>query len=469
MTSLRARLLLASLLVAGLALGVVGLVTQRTLDVQMAAVRALVSPGCPDLDPAVADLRRHWELRGSWKGVDAVLRRHQPAGLDLVLTDASGAFAGTTSRTLRGRTLSLGGGGELKLCPLPGGAPGPSMIIRGAPSLPVRSGDRQIGTLFATVLPDLGQMMERVRLRRQISAGLVWALALGGALAVGLILTLGRAVLRPVRDLTAAAGRMARGDLSVRVATGAGDEIGQLARSFNAMADALARQETLRRDLVGDVAHELRTPLANLRCQLEAIEDGLARPDAATLRSLREDTMLLARLVDDLQQLSLAEAGALRLDLESLAPADLVGRALAASRPAAAGAGVTLEWEAPASLPPVHADRERVSQVLGNLLTNALQHTPHGGVVVVAARAVPDGVEFLVRDTGTGIPAEHLPLVFERFHRVDPSRTRATGGAGLGLAIVRRLVEAHGGAVRVESEPGKGSAFAFTLPLAPAA
>jgi signal transduction histidine kinase len=467
--SLRARLLLASLLVAGVAIGVVGLVTQRTLDVQMAAVHALVPPGCPDLAPAVADLQRHWELRGGWQGVDAVLRRHQPSGLDLVLTDGAGAFAGTTSRTMRGRTLSVGGGGELKLRPLPGGTQGPSMIIRGAPSLPIRSGGRQVGTLFATVLPDPDQMMERARLRRQISAGLVWALALGGALAVGLILTLGRAVLRPVRELTAAAGRMARGDLSVRVVTGAGDEIGQLARSFNAMADALARQETLRRDLVGDVAHELRTPLANLRCQLEAIEDGLARPDAATIRSLREDTLLLARLVDDLQQLSLAEAGALRLDLEPLAPAELVERALAAVRSAAVGAGVTLEPSAPADLPPVHADRERVAQVLGNLLTNAVQHTPAGGRVVVAARSVAEGVEFTVRDTGTGIPAGHLPLVFERFHRVDPSRARATGGAGLGLAIVRRLVEAHGGTVRVESGEGEGSTFAFTLPLAPTA
>jgi signal transduction histidine kinase len=464
-TSLRARLLLASLLVAGLALGVVGLVTQRTVEGELSMVRLPVVTTCPDLSPLAADLQHRWETRRNWSGVDDVLRRHKPAGFELALMDGAGVVAGTTSASLRRGTLQLDEDGSLRISVRLAGGLRWVLQLQDAPSVPVLSGGRPVGTLYALALPGESQMVDRARMRRAVSSGLAWALAIGGVLAIGLILTLSRTVLRPVRDLTSAARRMERGDLSARVVTGARDEIGQLARSFNAMADALARQETLRRNLVSDVAHELRTPLTNLRCQLEALEDGLAQPDAATIRSLREETLLLARLVEDLQQLSLAEAGVLRLTLEPLAPADLVESALSASRPAAAIAGVSLASQV-AELPPVLADRERVAQVLRNLLTNALQHTPAGGSVTLEARPVDGAVEFAVRDTGPGIPAEHLPLIFERFHRVDPSRARATGGAGLGLAIVRRLVEAHGGTVRVESEAGRGSIFAFTLPRA---
>lgn len=470
MRSLRARLMIASLLVAALALGVVGTVTQRALDVEVAALRVPEPLTCgPALDVVAAGLQKHWAARRSWGGVGDLLARHKPAGLDLLLVDASGSIVGASSATLlRGGSLRTGPDGGLRLSlRTPGG--GFTMMLRGVPTAEIRSGGREVGRLYVVPVPDVDQMRDRSRIRQRVSRGLTLALALGSVLVLVLILTLGRAVLRPVRALTAAARRMARGDLSARVAVTAGDEIGELAGSFNAMADALERQEALRRGMVSDVAHELRTPLTNLRCQIEALEDGLARPDAATIRSLHDETLLLARLVDDLQQLSLAEAGALRLVPEPTAPADLVESALAALRPAAAGAGVGLDSTLPVPLPEVLADRERVAQVLRNLLTNALQHTPAGGRVTVVARAVDGAVEFAVRDTGHGIPAEHLPLVFERFHRVDPSRARATGGAGLGLAIVRRLVESHGGTVRVESAEGKGSTFVFTLPLAPGA
>lgn len=468
MISLRARLLMASLLVAGLALGVVGLVTQRTLNTEMSMMAVRVPAECPELGTAALALQRCWDARRGWSGVGEVLRRYQPAGFELLLADGSGAVAAATSASLREGALRTGPDGSVTISMrLPGGQTS-MMRLQNHPSAPVMSGGRAVGTLHAIVMPDLSQVLDRDRMRRGVSSGLALALAIGGALALVLILTLSRAVLRPVRDLTAAARRMARGDLSTRVVTGARDEIGQLARSFNAMADALGLQETLRRNLVSDVAHELRTPLTNLRCQIEALEDGLAQPDAATLRSLRDETLLLARLVEDLQQLSLAEAGALRLTLEPLAPAELVESALTASRSAAAMAGVTLESKV-LPLPPVMADRERVAQVLRNLLTNALQHTPAGGSVTLHARFVDGAVQFAVCDTGPGIPAEHLALVFERFHRVDPSRARATGGAGLGLAIVRRLVEVHGGTVRAESEVGKGASFSFTLPLAPPA
>ena len=465
MITLRARILLASLLVAGVAIGVVGLVAQRSVSRELALMNMWVPAAPPDLREATAALGARWNLQHDWRDVDRLLARVKPEGFDLLLLDAAGAVAGATAAELRGATVRLDGGGGVEIATRPAVGPALRLLFKGTARMTIESAGRPVGVLHAVQMPSPGQKVERARMQKGIFGGLAIALALGGALAVVLILTLSRAVLRPVRELTGAAQSMARGDLTVRVTPRSRDEVGRLARSFNAMADALARQEELRRNLVSDVAHELRTPLTNLRCQIEAIEDGLAQPDADAIRSLHEETLLLSRLVDDLQQLSLAEAGALRLERAAVAPADLIDQAVAALRPAAIEAGVALEAETP-PLPDVEADPERIAQVLRNLLTNALQHTPAGGRVTVLSRRAGEQVEIAVRDTGRGIPAEHLPLVFERFHRVDPSRSRATGGAGLGLAIVRRLVEAHGGAVRAESEEGKGSTFSFTLPIA---
>jgi two-component system sensor histidine kinase BaeS len=229
------------------------------------------------------------------------------------------------------------------------------------------------------------------------------------------------------------------------------------------MADAVARSEALRRGLVADVAHELRTPLTNLRCQIEAVQDGLQPADTATLQSLHEETLLLARLVGDLQDLALAEGGQLPLHRASVSVTAAVDAALAAIRPIAAARGVVLEADVAAALA-VDADRERLAQVLRNLLANALTHTPGGGRIRVSGRRVSGEVAVEVSDTGDGIAPEHLAHVFDRFYRSDPSRARRTGGAGLGLAIVRQLVEAHGGRVAVASEPGAGTRFTFTLP-----
>jgi signal transduction histidine kinase len=268
-----------------------------------------------------------------------------------------------------------------------------------------------------------------------------------------------------VEILTAAVRRMEAGDLSQRVEITSRDEIGDLARAFNLMADGLARLEELRRQLVTDVAHELRTPLSNIRGYLEALQDGVVEPDRRIVDSLHEETMLLNRLVDDLQELSLAEAGQLRLDRHPVALADVVDRAVEAVRPRAAAKGVELQVDLPEDLPLVDVDPRRIGQVLRNLLDNGLTHTGPGGEIGIAARASGQWVEVSVRDTGTGIAAEDLPYVFDRFYRADRSRSRATGGAGLGLAIVKQLVEAHGGRVEVESEVGRGTEFTFTVPL----
>jgi len=299
-----------------------------------------------------------------------------------------------------------------------------------------------------------------------VSQSLLLAVLVGGAAAVVVAALFTRGILRPIGALTAAARRMEGGDLSQRVRVTSRDEIGQLGLAFNAMADGLARTEQLRRNMVADVAHELRTPLTNLRGYLEAMRDGVIEVRRETIESLYDEALLLTHLVDDMQDLSLSDAGRLALHRESVDAATLVSSAALAAAPQASAHGISLRVEPVPPLPPVYVDPQRVGQVLRNLLSNALAYTPAGGTVAIRASAERDVVRIDVRDTGAGIPAEHLPNVFERFYRADPSRARATGGAGIGLALVKQFISAHGGEVAVESEVGQGSCFSFTLPVA---
>jgi signal transduction histidine kinase len=266
-----------------------------------------------------------------------------------------------------------------------------------------------------------------------------------------------------VEALSRAARGLARGDFSQRVDVRSRDEVGELARTFNTMAEELKRADEMRRNLVADVAHELRTPLTNIRGYIEAIRDGLVKPDAATLNSIYEEVLLLSRLIEDLQLLALAEAGQLPLHLQTCDLSEVVRKAAAAVQPQAEAKGLSLTVAVPGRLP-VRADPERTGQVLRNLLTNAVNYTPRGGRITVAVEEAGEEAEVRVVDTGVGIPPEELPYIFERFYRVDKSRSRATGGTGLGLTIARRLVEAQGGRMRAESQVGRGSTFIFTLP-----
>ncbi|KAA2263477.1 HAMP domain-containing protein [Solihabitans fulvus] len=292
---------------------------------------------------------------------------------------------------------------------------------------------------------------------------------LAGTAAIVLVLTVGVAMLaasrlvRPINALTSATRRMGGGDRSARVRTRGRGEIGELATAFNTMSEQLARTEDQRRAMVSDVAHELRAPLANIRGWLEAAQDDVAELDDELVSSLLEETLLLQHLVDDLQDLALADAGRLRLHTEPLAVGDLVEQVVAAHRARAEAAGLALSVTAEPDLE-ITGDPTRLRQALGNLVTNALRYTPAGGSVEVTAASVRDRVLITVRDTGIGIDAEELPHVFDRFWRAEKSRNRQTGGSGLGLAITRHLVEAHGGAVTVRSTPGEGSAFTIALP-----
>lgn len=291
-------------------------------------------------------------------------------------------------------------------------------------------------------------------------AGLVLLVTVGVTVLAGVRLT------RPLHALTGAAQRMRDGDDAARVRVTGRDEIARLAEAFNDMSERRERLEQLRRAMVSDIAHELRTPVTTIRGWLEAAEDGVAPMDRRLVSSLLEEATLLQHVIADLQDLAEAEAGALRLHPETVYLADLLGQVAETYRVQADRAGVTLSVLVDAD-PQVYADPVRLRQVVGNLVGNAVRHTPAGGSVTISAGVADGQVTIAVADTGSGISAEDLPRVFDRFWRAEKSRSRQTGGSGLGLAIVRKLVEAHHGTVQAESQPTKGSTFTVHLPTHP--
>lgn len=272
-------------------------------------------------------------------------------------------------------------------------------------------------------------------------------------------------IVRPLRELAVAADRISHGHYGERVPVTGSDELTTLAAAFNEMASSLESAEVRRRQLLSDLAHELRTPLATIEGYVEGVRDGVLPPNAETWTVLETESGRLRRLVDDLQKVSRAEERQLDLDLRPTPPMELIAAAVQAASPAYTTKGVTLVTSVPETLPELVVDPHRIGEVLGNLLENALRHTPAGGRVTVAAECRGDEIELSVSDSGEGIAPEHLARIFERFYRVDSGRTRERGGSGIGLAISRALVESHGGQIRAECDgPGAGTRFVIALP-----
>lgn len=274
-------------------------------------------------------------------------------------------------------------------------------------------------------------------------------------------------IVGPLRRLAAASRRIADGHYAERAPVSSRDELGELAQTFNTMAGALEDTERRRRELIGDVAHELRTPIATLEGYLEGLLDGVVEPIPSTWTRLHDEAGRLRRLVDDLQELSRAEARQVPLAIRPTDPTQIAATALERFSGSFAEKGLEFRPDVPSRLPLVNADPDRAVQVLSNLLTNALRYTPAPGRIEFSVGASDGMVEFRVHDSGLGISAEDLSHVFERFYRVDRSRSRALGGSGIGLTIAKALVEGMGGRIRAESAGlGQGSTFAFTLPTA---
>ncbi|MBK7450082.1 MAG: HAMP domain-containing protein [Anaerolineales bacterium] len=277
-----------------------------------------------------------------------------------------------------------------------------------------------------------------------------------------------RNIVSPVQAMMSASQRISAGHYDERVHSSGSDEIAQLAARFNQMASQLEQVETMRRQLIGDVTHELRTPLTSIKGYMEGLVDGVLPASAETFDQIHHEADRLSRLVDDLQELSRVESKAYSLDVRPITVSSLVQTLLKRLSPQATAKRISLRSDLPADLEPVLADEDRITQVLVNLAANAIQYTPEGGEVVVSAVRRENEIQISVKDSGIGIPAEHLENLFTRFYRVDKSRSRnAGGGSGIGLTIARHLVEAHGGRIWAESVgEGQGSTFTFSLKTA---
>ncbi len=398
------------------------------------------------------ELAAYYRTRGNWVGVEPLLSDSSGGMMGtmmgsggLWLADANGTIVASSDNTLLGQSIAANERAE---------------------SVPIQVDGQRVGILIAN-----SQMMHGITdtAAQDFLAQVNRSILLGGVAAATIALVLGfllfRQITAPLNALATASDKIATGDLTARASVRGDDEIARVGRSFNAMADQLARSETARQNMLADIAHELRNPIGVIQSHLEAMMDGVFPMDVEQVTSLHDETLLLARLVGDLRELALADAGQLTLNR---APTDLralIERVVNAFQAQANEREITLTASVPENIPPLNIDAQRIEQVLRNLLSNALRYTPANGVVMVTATQEKKLARVQVHDTGAGIAPEGLPHVFERFWRGDKARSRTQGSTGLGLAIAKQLVEAHGGEIGVESEPGKGTTFWFTLPI----
>ena len=309
--------------------------------------------------------------------------------------------------------------------------------------------------------PDAPEAHLLARITQAITESAIGAVAL--ALLLGVLLA--RTLTQPIRELTEATQVMAKGKLGQQVTVRTQDELGVLAASFNRMSADLAHASNLRRQMTADIAHDLRTPLSVILGYTEALRDGTLLPDQEIFDALHTEAQHLQHVIDDLRTLALADAGELTLTRQRVVPGALLERTAAAYRAQAEAQEVTLSVQSGARMPEVDVDPERIAHVLGNLLSNALRYTRAGGTITLAATVQAETVQLCVQDTGTGIAPEALPHIFERCYRADPSRQHENGSSGLGLAIAKSIVEAHGGTIGVESTVGRGTTFTINLPV----
>ncbi|MEW6622006.1 MAG: ATP-binding protein [Bacillota bacterium] len=400
-------------------------------------------------------LAEYYGQRGTWTGINQLLmwpgeqtmpgmmrgRRAAASSEQVIVANVEGKIVVSTSKR-EGAFLSSN---EIKA------------------AAPIVVGNKAIGYVLLKVdyeLPGFATIEQQFITAvyySSLAAGLIIAIL---AAAVGIVFS-NRLVL-PLKQLTASAKKIARGEWDIKVDEGRQDEIGELAQSFNKMAQNLKAMELVRKTLVADVAHELRTPLATLRAQLESIQEGVTPADTEVILSLNDEVIRLSKLVNDLQDLSLAEVGKLRLVKEPVKIKGLLERIVGIFRGSVQNKEVFLELHIE-ELTEMSLDPQRIAQVIINLLANAIRHTPDGGKIIVSAKEQKQTVWVEVFNEGDNIPEEDLSHIFQRFYRVDKGRAREHGGTGLGLAITKGLVEAHGGKIGVENLPG-GVKFYFTLP-----
>lgn len=390
-------------------------------------------------------LVEYYERNGSWSGLDRLFLRNRDV-LPFVIANADGIIVSAPDLHMIRDQLSRG---EL------------------AAGLPIVVDGKTVGTLLSRGLLRLRDPVEKHFLGT-VTVSLWTSAVIVSLIGILLSIFLFRQLTGPLKRLNAAAGEIARGKLTSRVEVHSQDELGHLADSFNKMAASLEKSEQAKRRMIADVSHELRTPISVVRTGLETMRDGLLEATPANIAALHDKILLTTRLVGDLQQLALADAGQLSIHKEALDLTELVERIRATVEVELEDRGVALRIDIPVDLPHVHADRQRIEQVLLNLLANAMRYTPSGGAISIAAKSTDEKrVQVSVCNSGPGLSEEDLEHVFDRFYRADAARTRESGessGSGLGLAIAKALIEAHAGKIWAENPLTGGACFHFTLP-----
>jgi two-component system, OmpR family, sensor histidine kinase BaeS len=332
--------------------------------------------------------------------------------------------------------------------------------------IPITEDGEVVGFLIPLRTPFEGAPRELEFIQR-INRLLLYGALIGAVIALILGVLLSRTLTRPIRELTQATHAVSEGDLSQQVPVRSNDELGELAQAFNKMSSELARSVNARKQMTADIAHELRTPLSLILGHAEAVHDRVLPPTRENFEIIREEATRLEHLVNDLRILSLADAGELSIKPQRVEPQRLLEEVASLYQYQAQRKEIALTLDVAAPLSPVEVDPGRMTQVLTNILDNALRHTPQGGRIVLSARELEDRIELSVQDSGPGLKAQDLDRIFERFYRADPSRQRdgdVPGGSGLGLAIAKSIVQAHGGQLAAESEPGKGLKVIISLP-----
>lgn len=333
--------------------------------------------------------------------------------------------------------------------------------------LPITINGEVVGSVAIVTEFQKGLMtLEAAFLRRMTTASIIGG-AIVALIGIGLAFIFSRHLSQPLSKLAVAARQIASGDFDVKIQASTGDEMEEVAHAFNFMKDSLKANEEARHKLVADVAHELRTPLSVLRGNLESMQEGIIEPTQETIVSLHDEVLRLSRIVQDLLNLGQMESGGFPLSLQPTKIEEVIIRVTSVFAAETDARGIRLETNIQGALPHTEADPDRIAQVLVNLLANAVHQTPDGGEISVSASRIDDNIVVSVTDSGPGIVKEDLPHVFDRFYRTDRARDRATGGTGLGLAIVRGIITAHKGSIRVESQPGAGATFTFSLPVLP--
>lgn len=457
MSSLRAKLTLA-LLVTGLS----GVIIVTVLVQRFTATEFDSYVIEQERTSFIADMTAYYELYGSWDDMQIADGRFPipPSAPKTARADPSDPPA----RPIRFMLLDQDG---VVVVPGKGLAPGQRVSeadLRDAD--PIAVGGETVGYVLADDRWPDRSGLEEAYLDRINELLLI---AMGGAIAFALVLSVlfARSLSKPLREIAAAIQSISRGNLEQQVPVRSRDEIGQVAAAFNQMSAHLARANFLRRQMTADIAHELRTPLSVVVGYLASLSEGLLAPSPERFKIMHDEAQHLQRLVEDLRILSLADAGELPLNHQLVAPGELVNLAAAAFSHQAEQRHIRLSVQVEPDGPLLYADPDRILQVLSNLLSNALRHTPEGGRVTLVAQMHGGRVQLSVQDTGRGIEPDHLPHIFERFYRADSSRHQVHDESGLGLAIARSIVEAHGGQISAQSTLGEGTTIFMDFPASP--